>query len=429
MTLMSMYDGIKRVFFVGIKGAGVSGLAQILAKQGFHVSGWDTPETFFTDEILKRAEIPLITSWPPEQLDLPDLVIYSNAFPKTHPVRQWFTARGVTQVAYAKAVADIFNVRFGILITGSHGKSTTTALVADLLLKMHQDATALVGTEILEWRTNASVGKSALFVLEGDEYAEAFKFYKPKILVILNVDWDHPDQYQSAAAYEASFRDLITAQPPETRILGLRGDPVLKKLLSPNDRRVVWFGGQDLDLKMPTSLPGKHNLNNVAATLKVAEVLGLDEGASRAAVESFGGTRRRLESYGLKRENIACWDDYAHHPTEVRATLTALRERSPDKPLWLVFQPHTYSRTVAFFKDFVDSLSLADKVLLLPIYGSAREHVGQVNSKDLAQALGGRAEFASNFDEAINYLEKVPSGAILVTMGAGDVWKIHQNFN
>jgi len=422
---MSIYDGVKSVFLVGLKGVGVSGLAQLLKAKGMAVSGWDTTEPFFTDQILERAKIPLTTEPVPALKDKPDLAIYSQAYAAAeHPARRALTALKVPQIAYAPAVAALFNPRLGVLVAGSHGKSTTTALIASILIEAGYDPTVLVGTEMLSLNSNARPGASEYFVLEGDEYREVFKAYEPKLLLILNIDWDHPDHFSTPAAYERAFKDLVAAQPESTTVLIPAHEPTLARVVEGTKARVLYFDPQDAPARLPRTLLGEHNRANTAAALSVARALGVSVKAALAGVEAFKGTRRRLEPKGLKN-GVATFDDYAHHPTEIRASLEALKTLGP-MPLWAVFQPHTFSRTAAFLNNFAASLRMADRVILLPVYGSARESGGGVGSEDLAALIGPKASVAKDLEDVGPLLQDLPKRAIFVTMGAGDVWKVHE---
>lgn len=413
------------IFMVGIKGVGMSALAQILKAHGHAVTGWDTTEEFFTDVILKRAGISYAEGSRRGRLGQPELAIYSQAYPDSHPVRELLRSRGVPQVQYAQAVAELFNSSFGVLVAGSHGKSTTSALLAIILEYAHYEPSALIGTEVLSWRSNALTGRGQYFVLEGDEYGRAFLAYKPKLLVLTNTDWDHPDTYPTRQNYEAAFRKLAQNLPKEARVVAYSGDKGLGRVLKGIPQRVYWYDESQVNGKLPITLAGEHNRINAAAALQAAELLGVARDRSMQAIAAFQGTRRRLEAKG-KRGSTLLFDDYAHHPTEIMATLQAVRERFPGRAIAVVFQPHTFSRTETFFKQFGQSFGLADQVLLLDIYGSAREHKGLVTSQQLAQEIGSKAVWTPTISDAFQFLEKnIIPHSLLLTMGAGDVWKLH----
>ena len=417
----------QNIFFVGIKGVGMSALAQILKARGDHVVGWDTPERFFTNEILKQKGIQYFEGAKFKLKQKPDLAIYSQAYPESHPVRQWLKESKITQKPYAKAVAELFNAAFGILITGSHGKSTTSALIASILDQAGFNPKALIGTEVLSWHSNALTGLGKHFVLEGDEYAKAFLNYQPKLLVLTNVDWDHPDTYPTKRSYEQAFRILVKNLNKETRIVAFRGDPFLRKLLAKVPLKVYWFEASDINFKLPITLLGEHHRANAAAALNAASLLGAPRQVAVKTLTKFKGTRRRLEILG-KLNGTVLIDDYGHHPTEIHKTLTALKNYAPKMPLWVVFQPHTFSRTQVFLKEFIESLKVADQVLLLEVYGSAREAKGKISGKDIAAGLKGKAVFLPSLKAAAKYAsENFPEKAILVTMGAGDVWRVHEH--
>lgn len=416
----------KSIFMVGIKGVGMSALAQILKARGHEVTGWDTTEEFFTDAILKRAGISYLEGNRRGRLGQPTLAIYSQAYTNSHPVRELLQSRGVPQIHYTQAVADSFNSTFGLLVAGSHGKSTVSALLATILQRAGYEPTALIGTEVLGWQSNALAGRGRYFVLEGDEYARAFLAYKPKLLVLTNSDWDHPDTYPTRRSYEAAFRKLVQNLPKEARIVAYSGDKGLSRVLKNIPQRVYWYDRSQASGKLPITLSGEHNRTNAAAAMQAAELLGVARSKSMQVVETFKGTRRRFEAKG-KRGSALLFDDYAHHPTEIVATLKAFRERFLRMAITVVFQPHTFSRTKTFIKQFGQSFGLADQVLVLDIYGSAREKKGFVTSQQLVEEIGHKAVLTPTIDAAFQFIEKnMPPHSLLITMGAGDVWKLHR---
>lgn len=417
----------KSVFMVGIKGVGMSALAQFLKARGQAVTGWDTAEEFFTDAILKKAGISWVSGGKFKLKDRPDLAIYSQAYVTNHPLRQALRRRRVGELHYADAVSNLFNPTFGVLVAGSHGKSTTSALIGSILDEAGYKPQALIGTEVLSWQSNALTGQGKYFVLEGDEYGRAFLRYQPKLLVLTNIDWDHPDVYPTARAYAAAFKKLVKSLSPEARIVAFRHDLWLSKILAGAPQKVYWYEAGDVVEPLPFQLAGEHHRANAAAALRAAQLLGINRAKALKTIQNFKGTRRRLE-IKAKISGRLFLDDYAHHPTEVAATLKALKERFPKAPLWVVFQPHTFTRTAVFAAEFAAGLKNADQALVLDIYGSARERRGgAMTSEQIVARRHGRAVYTPQLADAEAYLKKnLPARAVLVTMGAGDVWKLHE---
>lgn len=396
---------------IGIKGAGMAGLAQILKNQGYKVTGSDVKDKFFTDNVLKQAGIKYHQKFSTKNLPKSQnaWLISSDAYlaPRTdNPEIKKLRKRRMPITSYSEAVAELFNKKFGIAVTGTHGKTTTAALVAHILKKAGKNPTALIGGEVLNWNSNALAGKSEFFVLEADEYREQFLKYRPNIIAITNVDYDHPDYFQDPKVYRTAFNKFIKKLKPGGKVFRNSGQtkPALK-----------------------TKLIGKHNQENIYLAKTIARYLGLPEETIRKAIAQFKGVRRRLEKIGIYKNNIII-DDYAHNPEKVMASLTALKETYRGKKISVIFQPHTFSRTEKFLKKFAKTLTFADHIYLLKVYGSAREKRGLVGSDELVKEIKKLRRLATNLktiDEAVKFCRKgkMPKG-VWVTMGAGDVFRM-----
>ena len=438
---------------MGIKGVGMTGLAQLLKARGFRVSGSDTHEKFFTDAILKRLRIPVMEHFSAKNIRGADLIISSNAYLGKKPLHLEIAAARKKQIpilSYPYVVAQLFNNSFGIAVAGSHGKSTLSAMLAITLEKLGTDPTALIGAEVLNWKTTARTGKKSphYFVLEADEYKEAFLKYKPKIIVITSVDWDHPDVFPSPKNYRAAFISFIKQLAPDGIIVFWGDDLGVQKIVSYATKKAkkisygtgshavkvtkvkvsphgtsfnVTYKGKSLG-QFHTALIGRRNALNALAVISICLSLGFTNGAIRKALATFRGTRRRFEVLSHKKGPLII-DDYGHHPAEIEATVRAAREAFPKRRILVLFQPHTFSRTQALFPDFVSALTTADKVYILTTYGSAREQKGVVGSKDLAWAL--KSPYFDTHQSAIRYLSReLQPGDVLLAMGAGDQWRI-----
>ncbi|OGE84513.1 MAG: hypothetical protein A2846_04505 [Candidatus Doudnabacteria bacterium RIFCSPHIGHO2_01_FULL_49_9] len=424
----------RNVYVVGIKGAGVAGLAQILKAKGFEITGSDTKDRFFTDAILKRARIPYFEGFSrdnvvnafsrhrPIRANGPmrkiNWALVSNAYlmdPVTNPEILELRRQKIPILSYPEALSHFFNESFGIAIAGTHGKTSVASALAFILDHAGLNPNALIGGEVLNWNSNAIVsapsvasakeGQKNIFVLEADEYKDAFLNYRPDIAVVLNTDWDHPDYFKSHADYKKSFKKFTQSVKPGGKV----------------------FTAKDFAKtpgKIETPLIGEHNQFNLRAAWIVARYLGVPERTIRDALKKFKGTRRRLETVGRLGTSILI-DDYAHNPQKVAASLQALKKHYPKKKIIVVFQPHTYSRTEAFLGDFAKVLLLADETHLLDIYASAREVKGTVTSDDIVlevQRLGKNAVNLRTVENAAEFFKKnPPKNAVLAAMGAGNV--------
>ena len=427
----------KRIHMIAIKGAGVSGLAQILKGLGHNVSGSDTADTFFTDKILKKTDICVKTPFSVKNIPQNiDLAISSMAYLKSDNIEiKELKKRKIPIFGYANALGSIFNQYYGIAIAGTHGKSTVSAMIAYILEQAGLEPFALIGAELLNWKSNARISKKlqanqqisrpknifqinnkkqdsyfeqskkqeSYFVIEADEYKEQFLNYKPNIIVLTDIDFDHPDYYKNKKAYKNAFKKFIKNIK--------RNGVIIKnnKLISKN-----------YDLQ----LIGKHNQRNANLAYLTCKKLGIQDKVIKKALIKFKGTRRRLEKVG-KFKNATVIDDYAHHPTEVKASLLALKKEYPNKELVVLFHPHTFSRTKEFLKEFAKSLEIADKIYLLDIYSSSREKHSNITSDDIIKNIKKEAKNLKTILYAIKFFKKnLSSKQVLVTMGAGNVCNV-----
>jgi UDP-N-acetylmuramate--alanine ligase len=406
----------QHIYMIGIKGVGMTALAEVFVAQGKTVSGSDTDEIFQTDGILREKGIAVHEHFAAVHIpDNTNLVITSTAYDARHVERQEAVRRGIAVLTYPEALAALMRGKYGIAVAGSHGKTTTTALLGHVMVEAGLDPTVIVGSEVKNWHANARVGGSDYVVIEADEYQNKLALYKPKGAIITNIEWDHPDFFKTEAQYNKAFSDFQYS-------VRERGGWVVEmtntKIQMPKAHIV------------PAVLSGKHNTENALLVYDATTThLGISDETFWKAVASFQGTARRMDYVGVTTTGATVLDDYAHHPTEVRVTLAALRQRFPDKKITIVFHPHTYTRTKQFLKAFAQELSLADHVLVLDIYGSAREEQGGVHARDLVDAINAMRPGSSTHTPAISeVIQRLQSTTgeddVIITMGAGDVWKI-----
>lgn len=400
----------KKIHLVGIKGVGMTGLATLFLEAGNFVQGSDVAEDFFTDRILRDLGIfPTLFDEKNISRDI-DCVIHSTAYTPENPEIKKAKNLGIRTRTYTEALADIFNFKKGIMVTGSHGKTTSSAMLAAVLMEAGWDPTVLVGGEILGLGRTARLGKSDWMVIEGDEYQAKILDMRPKALLITNVDYDHPDFYKTPEEYEEVFRKLADRVRKDGIVVEGPFNPAL-------------LG----DIRLP--LLGEFNKANAVGVVKIATLLGISEEVIKRALENFQGTRRRLEFYTSRSSPLVIIDDYAHHPTEVVSTLQAVREAYPERKIIVFFHPHTFSRTEVFLEDFAKAFGNADSVGILDVYGSMREKKGSIGGKELAEAISKYhhdVQFLGSVTEAERSVNAFAgkNNAVFITMGAGDVWRV-----
>jgi len=439
----------KHVHFIGIGGAGLSAIARVLMERGAVVSGSDLVLSPVA-KALARDGARVFVGHRAEQVAGADLVIVSSAVPEDNVEVQAARAAGIPVLHRDQVLGDLMADHIGIAVAGTHGKTTTTAMIATILWKGGRDPSFIVGGVVVGLGTNARAGTGPHFVVEADEYDRTFLGLRPQVAVVTNVEHDHPDCYPTFADLRAAFAEFIDRVPPNGLLVACGDHPVARELgkeraargglvtfyglqegadwaasdLRPNPGGGIDFlvleGGRALG-EVHLRVPGTHNVLNALAALAVAHHLGIPFPTARSALEDFRGVARRFEMKG-QVEGVVVVDDYAHHPTEIRATLAAARQRFPGHPLWAVWQPHTYSRTKALFKEFAQAFGQADHVLVLPIY-AAREHdtLG-VSSADVVAAMNhSDARLARSLEEAVVTLAtEVRPGDVVLTLGAGD---------
>lgn len=424
----------KKLHMVGVKGVGMAALAEILLKNGFTLSGSDVAEEFMTDKVLTRLGI-RIEDFHPRNIEGKDAVIHSNAYTKEHVEIKAAADAGLPIFSYPEVVAELFNAHRGIAVAGSHGKTTTTAMLGHILREARVNMTVLVGSVVADWQSGASAGDLsdplAPFVLEADEYKEAFLNYRPHGAIITNIDWDHPDYFRTPNDYARAFEKFIALISVNGFLVVNGDDEMLVRAAQRAPCKVMFVSARTLKPFSLGGASGAHMLFDANAAYLAARELGVSAQDARAALENFKGTARRMEFVG-QHANISVFDDYAHHPTEIRATLAGLRRRYPRARIVAVFQPHTFSRTKALFEGFAAAFGDADMVVFTDVYPSAREKkemaqgVKMEEMARLARQKGSDAVFIGNTSDIRDYLLRTlrESDAVVVTLGAGDIWRV-----
>jgi len=461
---MMIYDA-KKIHFVGIGGIGVSALAQWFLSRGCRVSGSNLSNEPIL-RILRRKGAKIYVGRHNKNHVRPDtnLLIYSAAVDHTNPERKMARRLGITEMSYPEAVGELTKNKFTIAICGTHGKSTTTAMAGLLLTRAGLDPTVFVGTKLKEFEgSNCRIGKSRYFVLEADEWAGAFWHYHPDIIIWTTADSDHLDFYKTFRGVLAGFRKFLKNLKPGGIIIANGDDLHIRHTISYSNvlknigigRMRRFYSLQQREAKVLRRIlqvPGKHNVSNALAVLLLAKALNIPRHIAYQTITKYRGAWRRFEYRG-KLNGAKIFDDYAHHPTEINATLMAARTLLGNRgQLWCVFQPHQYQRLKLLFKEFTKAFDEADRIIILPVYivaGRDRHGALPAASRKLASLLADRgadaepaasrklasfiadrgadAEFAPSFRSAAKTLKKeLRSQDICVIMGAGDIVKIHK---
>ncbi len=446
-----------RVHFIGIGGISMSGLAQVLLEQGFTISGSDAKQSALTDH-LSALGAEIYYEQKAENIpDNTDVVVYTAA---VHPDNPEFAAavqREIPILSRAELLGQLMaNYKTAINIAGTHGKTTTTSMFAEVLMAADLDPTVSVGGILPSIGGNIRVGKSGIFLTEACEYTNSFHSFLPTIEVILNIEADHLDFFKDIDDIRASFVKFMHLLPSDGLLI-INGDiDNLDELISGLDCRIITVGhntscdyqASDITydaLAHPTfhvihkdkgdlgsitlHIPGEHNVYNALASVALALNMGISMDDIRTGLANFAGTERRFEKKG-DLKGITIIDDYAHHPQEIRVTLEAAK-KCPHRRLWCVFQPHTYTRTKAFLDEFAEALSLADEVILAKIFPARETDTLGISSDDIRvriEAYGTPVHYIETFDEIENFiLENCIPNDLLITMGAGDIVKVGES--
>lgn len=444
------------IYFIGIGGISMSGLAEILLTENFRISGSDRAPSDLT-RTLEKSGAAVYYGQREENLtsDI-DLVVYTSAIKPDNPEIIAAGKLNIPTLTRAQLLGQMMrNYKIPIAISGTHGKTTTTSMAAQILLENQDDPTLSIGGIYKPIGGNIRVGSSDHFVTEACEYTNSFLSLFPKIGMILNIEEDHLDFFKDIHDIRDSFRKFALLLPADGTLI-INGDiDRCEEITDGLACRVITYGSSSVFDYSPSQItydasgypsfylmrkdgkkeaytlrvPGEHNVYNAIAAIALADTLGIAPEVSAKALLAFGGTDRRFEYKG-KVNGFTIIDDYAHHPTEITATLTAAKNY-PHKTTWCVFQPHTYTRTKAFLSDFAKSLSLADEVILTDIYAAREKDTLGISSRTLQaeiEKLGHRCYYFSSFEEIQDFiLENCTKDDLLITMGAGDVVKIGEN--
>ncbi|MES2409631.1 MAG: UDP-N-acetylmuramate--L-alanine ligase [Patescibacteria group bacterium] len=423
---------IKKIYFLGIGGIGMSALALLFKHEGKDVSGSDTG--FSNREGLVKAEVPTFEGYHESHItpDI-DIVVYTLATPEDNIELIKARELGLPVLSYAAMLGEVSRTKKTIAICGTHGKTTTTAMIAHMMIRLNLSPSVIVGSlmkyehdGIVE-KTNYIPGTGDYLVAESCEYKKSFLNINPTVVCITNIDADHLDFYGNIENIISSFKEFIAKLPPEGIVIADMLDENSQRAVEGCNRKVI-DSRSFLDVSLSLKVPGLHNKQNASVALAVSSYLGIKLEDAKEALKTFGGTWRRFEYKGNASTGALIYDDYAHHPHEILATLNGAREAFPQKKLTVVFEPHLYSRTKEHFENFAEVLSKFDTVYLTDIYAAREKFDGSISSGlmiDTIKKNNPNAFYISEFKDIAKKLnETTNQNDVVITMGAGTIGEL-----
>jgi UDP-N-acetylmuramate--alanine ligase len=430
---MNLQKDIKKVHFIGIGGIGVSAIARMMLMEGKKVSGSDRDDSRIIRE-LKKLGAKIYKGHHAKNVQRParhkpDLVVYTTAIDSANPELKKAKKLKIPTLSYPEILGLISKDKYTIAISGAHGKTTTTAMIAEILIDAKFDPNVIIGSLLKKQKSNFIAGKSKYFICEACEYKRAFLNLNPKIIVITNIDNDHLDYYKNLKNIQKAFSQFVSKLGKNDFLVYNSQDknslPVAKKAKC----KIVDYSKIGKDFK--GKIPGEHNIKNAQAALAVAKILKIKRENALKSLENFSGTWRRFEYKGKTKNGVLIYDDYAHHPTEIKATLRAGREFFGKRKIWCVFQPHLYSRTKILLEDFARSFRDADEVIITDIYAAREKNDKSIHAKSLGEKIkryNKNVLYLKKFADIEKFLKKkAKDGDVIMTMGAGDIFKIGEN--
>ena len=452
MRRQPTFGKIRHVHMVGIGGIGMSSIAEVLLRRGYRVTGSDLSLSE-TTERLEEQGATIYEGHAAEQIGDAHVVVYSSAVdPDTNPETVRAADRHIPLIGRPEMLGELMRMKFGVGIAGAHGKTTTTSMAGVVVGAGGFDPTVIVGGKVSAFGSNAVSGEGDIIVIEADEYDRTFLRLTPSVAVITNIDLDHLDCYATLDELKDAFVAYAGSVPFFGAVIVCTDDPNVRSILSRIDRRIVTYGtnrqaqiraenirqdgsmmtfdvyeGSQCLGEARVAAPGRHIVLNALATVAVGLELDMTFEAIRKGLASWTGVQRRMHEIG-EADGVLVVDDYAHHPTEVRATLQAASGCWPDRRIVAVFQPHLYSRTAQFAEEFGQSLIDADVLFVMDVYGAREAPMDGVTGEivaERAEACGHRdVTYIRNFDEVpARVVDRLRNGDVLLTLGAGDIWR------
>lgn len=446
-----VFGSVKNIHFVGIGGIGMSGIAEVLHTMGFSISGSDLSENANVKKLMEMG-IDVRIGHRYENAENADVVVYTSAVKETNPELVCARDRFIPVIKRGEMLAELMRLKFSVAVSGSHGKTTTTSMVSEILNEARLDPTIVVGGIINTRDTNASLGKGNVIVAEADESDRSFLLMSPSVALITNIDYEHPDTYKDLDDVKQAFIDFSSKVPFYGCVVLCLEDNNTADIIPHVGRRFLTYGfkaqadvhavnieqkgfGMHYDVvikgqkmgKIRLNLPGEHNVLNSLGAIAVAQEFNIPFKVIKRALENFRGVQRRLTTR-FNDGDCVVMDDYGHHPTEIKTTLKAVRGAYGDKRVIAVFQPHRYSRTQALIKDFAMAFFDVDMLFIADIYAASEDKIEGVDSESLVREIKRRGfknvNYISSFDEVYDYIEDEGcDNTVLLTLGAGSVTK------
>lgn len=454
MANLEELEKYRKIHMIGIGGVSMSGIAEILNHWGFSVTGSDASQSEYTNDLIAHG-IPVKIGHDLENVSRADLVVYTAAINQEDPelvqARKLYIPT-IERADFLGILTKVFNDT--ICISGTHGKTTTTSMISSCFLEGKLDPTIQVGAFLKQINGNYRLGNSEYFIIEACEYVESFLKFYPKTEVILNIDNDHLDYFKDLEHIILAFQKYVKLLPANGLLVINSDDPNCVKLSKCTEAKTVTFGinnqkanfvARNINFNkngFPTfdvyyndtfyktislSVTGIHNVLNALACIGVCHMYGLNKEQIKNGLLKFTGAHRRFEYVGDFGNHVSVYDDYGHHPTEIRATASAMKNKSYNKS-WVIFQPHTYSRTKNLLSDFAKALTLFDNIIVTDIYAAREVNTYNISSKDLVdeiQKLGRKAYYIQNFDEIVSFVKShALNNDLVLTLGAGTITNI-----
>jgi len=422
---------VNKIYFIGIGGIGMSAIARMMHHEGRLVVGSDTDENKIVQDLRNEGYLIHLGQ---DIENIPgdvDVIVYSEAVEDYHPdfsalLRDTFD---MPIISYPEMLGAVSHNAFTVAVTGSHGKTTTTSMIASMLVDTGENPTTIVGSILAREQSNYIAGSDNLFVVEACEYKRSFLNIHPNVLVITNIEADHLDYYKDLDDVKSAFKEMVGNVATDGTIVADMSDVVIQEVLEDATQTIIDYS-KHIDDTLELRVPSVYNFENAACALAVAESFDVDTGQAKRSLENFKGTWRRFEFKGTGQQKELIYDDYAHHPTEIRAALAAAKKIFPDRDIVAIFEPHLFSRTKALFNEFAESFKDADRVILLPIYFAREEKDDSISSKQLGDTISqyhDKVFVARSYDHVIEYLSTTETTeAVILTLGAGPVYQISE---
>ena len=449
------FNSVRHVHCIGIGGIGLSAIAEILLHKGIVVSGSDTQESDITDRLIRNGAL-VYLGHREKNVGEADLVVYSAAIPPNNPELRAARSKNIRIATRAEALGELMEgAKYSIAVAGAHGKTTTTSMISLILRNAGKRPTILVGGNLTEIGGNVAVGGAEYFITEACEYMDSFLSLRPKYAVILNIDSDHLDYFKDIDHIVRSFDQFAHLVPVDGVVFAYDANPFVSSILKDLKRPCVTFGfhekcnyradniefdrdgfpafsieedGKPL-CRIRLQIPGEHNIANALAAVACSIAMDIRLDVIVDTLEAYKGTQRRFDIQGNTTRGVRIVDDYAHHPAEITATIDAAR-KVPHEKMWVLFQPHTYTRTLALHDDFAEALDAADKVVLAEIYAAREKNTYNVSSKSIVAKMkeknpGKEAWYIETFEGIADFvLAYAEPGDLVITMGAGDIYQV-----